>query len=893
MLRALVACVRSFREAGRSPDLIIVTGDVAFSGKRAEYERATVFFDDILAAAGLQRRQLLAIPGNHDVDRDLGVGLARTLSSGEEADRYFAPDAPMPHLAQKQRAFWDWYDAFFASIRSRPASSCGPVELVVAGDRRVGVLPINSALFCQDDGDHAKLWVGRRALDTALGQLDALDAEIRVALVHHPLDWLADLERANVRATLAGSVDVVLRGHLHETDVKQIVSQHGGTVEIAAGAAYQTRRWPNCALYATLQGASIELFPIRYEDTPTEVWTVDPSVFPRASDYTGRVDLHSRDPSTGGVPAALVSDPVPRPVVAFRGNVPSRRGVPVVGREDELGAISDTFSELGQERVLVVCGAPGVGKSELAREYARRYRERYPGGTFLIDASTNVPVDLARIATNILGISPMADSSIDDQCQQALIAIAGLPSLLIYDNVQSLVAIERWLPAAGMPCHVLITTVHEPRDGGWPLHEVKPLTTGQALELVEALGGPAVAATHGPDLIAHAGGLPVQLCPAAAVIAYDVRRGRSGQDRLAWLANQTRDSFQLVYDHLDKRARLVLHATQTLNSQRINRAALRSDVGVATAWTDADITDAIDACIDVHLLDGDTELRMHQLFADFLEEVDPRDDLAEFLGVIAASHRSRLVVIARQLTGDPADAELALALTGFALRPADWTQAGVPLTGDDARQVSRALVEIGAFAAARRWFEQAVDEARQGDVHGRVNHVSLGSSLHLVGYCYTSVGEFAQARRWFEQAVDEKRQGDVHGRVDHASLGSSLHQVGYCYANVGEFAQARPWFEQAVDEARQGDVHGRVDHASVGSSVHQVGYCYASVGEFAQARPWLEQAVDEARQGDVHGRVNHVSLGSSLQLGAACLRRLGESSLADDWEAEARSLSDE
>src|SRR6185503_3898042 len=51
------------------------------------------------------------------------------------------------------------------------------------------------------------------------------------------------------------------------------------------------------------------------------------------------------------------------------------------------------------------------------------------------------------------------------------------------------------------------------------------------------------------------------------------------------------------------------------------------------------------------------------------------------------------------------------------------------------------------------------------------------------------------------RAVAEKEQGDVHGRVDHASLGVSLHEVGYCLSRSGEFAAARPWFERAV--ARQ------------------------------------------------------------------------------------------
>jgi Tfp pilus assembly protein PilF len=78
-----------------------------------------------------------------------------------------------------------------------------------------------------------------------------------------------------------------------------------------------------------------------------------------------------------------------------------------------------------------------------------------------------------------------------------------------------------------------------------------------------------------------------------------------------------------------------------------------------------------------------------------------------------------------------------------------------------------------------------------------------------VGNCLSSTGEFAAARPWFERAVAEKEKGDVHGRVNHASLGGSLHEVGYCLSSTGEFAAARPWFKRAVAEKEKGDVHGR------------------------------------------------------------------------------------
>jgi 3',5'-cyclic AMP phosphodiesterase CpdA len=82
VLGALVRSVKKFREQGRWPDLIFATGDVAQSGKESEYQAATAFFDALCAAAGVDKKHLFVIPGNHDVDRDLAVGLARTLLSG-------------------------------------------------------------------------------------------------------------------------------------------------------------------------------------------------------------------------------------------------------------------------------------------------------------------------------------------------------------------------------------------------------------------------------------------------------------------------------------------------------------------------------------------------------------------------------------------------------------------------------------------------------------------------------------------------------------------------------------------------------------------------------------------------------------------------------------------
>jgi 3',5'-cyclic AMP phosphodiesterase CpdA len=66
--RLIEAVATHNREHG-SPDVVAVTGDIAFSGKEHEYKEAAVFFDQLKGVLP-EGTEFLAVPGNHDVDRD-------------------------------------------------------------------------------------------------------------------------------------------------------------------------------------------------------------------------------------------------------------------------------------------------------------------------------------------------------------------------------------------------------------------------------------------------------------------------------------------------------------------------------------------------------------------------------------------------------------------------------------------------------------------------------------------------------------------------------------------------------------------------------------------------------------------------------------------------------
>lgn len=156
------------------------------------------------------------------------------------------------------------------------------------------MLAINTALFSLPDGnDHNALWIGRRNLDAATAELEKAKTDLNVVLMHHPLDWLNDAERGNVKAALQQHADFVLRGHLHQNEADSLVNSQGNCFQIAAGACYQTREYPNTALFCTVdfEKGQLEILPIHYVDSPNPKWTLDASLF-EPPDYKGRFNIH-------------------------------------------------------------------------------------------------------------------------------------------------------------------------------------------------------------------------------------------------------------------------------------------------------------------------------------------------------------------------------------------------------------------------------------------------------------------------------------------------------------------------------------------------------------------------------------------------------------------------
>jgi predicted MPP superfamily phosphohydrolase len=305
----LEALVTAFKKGGtladRRPQLIFCTGDIAQGGKEKEYEAAARFFGELLEATGVPPEAVFLVPGNHDVDRArVSKRMPLQLGDVEEANGFFGPDG-----AEEREIVFRRFAAYaaFQHAQTRVAVDAEKPYLLAhhqAGAERLAIVGLNSAWLADRDEVQGKLVVGERLVRDALKELDRGAPTVKIAMLHHPLDWLADFESTVVKSLLVEGVDFILHGHLHSQRPEVLEGAEGRVVVFAAGAAYQGQRSPNTALLVELHGGEARAEAITYRaEYGGGVWMRDPILNPYDSDDRGIFR----------VPRRAVVEPVTRP----------------------------------------------------------------------------------------------------------------------------------------------------------------------------------------------------------------------------------------------------------------------------------------------------------------------------------------------------------------------------------------------------------------------------------------------------------------------------------------------------------------------------------------------------------------------------------------------------
>jgi tetratricopeptide (TPR) repeat protein len=557
-----------------------------------------------------------------------------------------------------------------------------------------------------------------------------------------------------------------------------------------------------------------------------------------------------------------------------RGSVmPHRPNPHFVGREDELRDLERLLragspTAIGQ--VAAATGLGGIGKSQLAVEYAYRYGRRYAGGVFWLDMedpqAIGSQVALCGGKMNLPGFDelplPEQIERVKEEWNTRTLR------LLIFDNVAEPKVVEEWRPRPG-GCRVLITSRRTAWPSGLGVKEVR-LATLPRPKAVELLceGRPEALEDEKEQKAADAicqtlGDLPLAVALAGRYLEsykYDVTLAGYLKELQAQpvldnpaLVDFVKDpsptkhiqnvgaTFELSYERLDGEdeidllAMKLFHLASHFAPVSINRRLLAK-----AAALDPDeeeerrrATDGIRRLTGLGLMEEEAEgrLLLHRLLSEFAR-ARPAPGQTEEEGWEAVAKTMEAFASKENQSGLPGG--LARELTHLRYLAAEaerrsWAEAG-SLYGN----LGYHLHMVAAYAEAREHYDRALAiwEKDLGPEHRQVAAV-----LNNLGSLLWEMGDREGAQDHFERAlvIWEKALGP-----EHPDLATAFNNLGGVLQAMCNLEGAREYFERAlaIDEKAYGP-----DHPKVATDVNNLGGVFQAMPDLEGARKHFERAL--------------------------------------------------
>lgn len=263
------------------PDFIVVTGDITFSNKPAEYKQAGIFFDRLLKEVRLSKKRLFVVPGNHDVDRNATISETLATNNRDKVNQILATKDIRHLVFQRLHNYADFINTYFGTKLKFDDDNYFYVKQLTICGKKLAITGLNSVWSCVSD-KRERILIGELQVRQALEQVKR--ADICIALVHHPFSCLKDFDQNDSYGLLSDCYDFILHGHLHEAKVQQIKPSGTGAIIIGAGTSYGGREYPNTYNFVQLNTEPGKVILRRYSDASPGFWAKDTLTYKIAKD---------------------------------------------------------------------------------------------------------------------------------------------------------------------------------------------------------------------------------------------------------------------------------------------------------------------------------------------------------------------------------------------------------------------------------------------------------------------------------------------------------------------------------------------------------------------------------------------------------------------------------
>jgi predicted MPP superfamily phosphohydrolase len=224
------ALIKDLREKieDYSKVIIVISGDLVDKGgygfpsiNNAFDSFNDLFLNKLHLELNIPKERFFFVPGNHDICRDkinqyADAGVKTILTSTIKIDEFIKNERDEGKNISRIKSYKEFENNYYSNLNIKRKHTFFDSNYIIE-DLNIGISCLNSSWRCADDLDKGNLLIGKEQIDSSKEFID--DMDIKIAIMHHPFEYLLDVDKKSIKSLMSSTFDILLVGHTHSIDV--------------------------------------------------------------------------------------------------------------------------------------------------------------------------------------------------------------------------------------------------------------------------------------------------------------------------------------------------------------------------------------------------------------------------------------------------------------------------------------------------------------------------------------------------------------------------------------------------------------------------------------------------------------------------------------------------
>jgi tetratricopeptide (TPR) repeat protein len=529
-----------------------------------------------------------------------------------------------------------------------------------------------------------------------------------------------------------------------------------------------------------------------------------------------------------------------------------------VGRDDVIEILHEQLKVTEQVAITSVTGMGGIGKTELALQYAHFHlkQKTYTGGICWLNCrEQNVGPQIISFAISKFNLSFSKDDDLQTQIDSCWHNWQDGNVLVIFDDVVNYKDISDFLPPGKSRFKVLITTRQKWLTQSCQRLELKVLDKDAALKLLISYVGSARIQgelEEAEALCKDLGFLPLGLelaarylerKPSLSLAKTRERLGLEHKSLEAFSQDMTAErgvaaAFELSWNELDEDSQelgclLSLFASAKIPWNLVEQCL--SDVD------EEDLEDRRDEkLVNLSLLQslGDNCYEFHPLIREFcrnkLSGLDLVEEMKQNICRVIVGVAEKILYNNDITVEQVKEVEIDIPhITEIAENLAEYLSNDdliTPFTG-----LGSFYLGQGLYLLAQPWLEKGKEIAEK---RLDKNNSDIATAYSYLASLYRAQGKYEAAEQLYLQAIEIHK---IALPENHPSLATDLNNLALLYHSQGKYEAAEPLYLQAIEIDK---IALPENHPSIARDLNNLALLYHSQGKYEAAEPLYLQVIE-------------------------------------------------